>query len=252
MNRIVITILTILMATPCFCQETLTQKEWESIPAGVREKIARILQANTKETPVPFTTADQAKSLINQAQTGGWMLEDGRYLYYESDFFLQLSRDREIPPEGNYVYNRWCDMTDVHSAYISPQMYRMAGKLPVFDIRGTKVDLSGIILELKGLYLLDFAQYRKSDPKVRYCRNGQRSGLRWDLRNFLEQNHYTTLMDMREDGWNTRLYIASEGETITGFVVVNLDDAFDYGRFICMEGKMSKQKFSKIIAKVIQ
>ena len=252
MKRIAITILTILMAIPCLCQETLTQKEWESIPAGVREKIARIFQGNTKETPVPFTTADQAKSLINQAQTGGWMLEDGRYLYYESDFFLQLSRDREIPPEGNYVYNRWCDMTDVHSAYISPQMYRMAGKLPVFDIRGTKVDLSGIILELKGLYLLDFAQYRKSDPKVRYCRNGQRVGLRWDLRNFLEQNHYTTLMDMREDGWYTRLYIASEGETITGFVVVNLDDAFDYGRFICMEGKMSKQKFSKIIAKVIQ
>ena len=252
MKRIAITILTILMAIPCLCQETLTQKEWESIPAGVREKIARIIQGNTKETPVPFTTADQAKSLINQTQTGGGMLEDGRYLYYESEFFLQLSRDREIPPEGNYVYNRWCDMTDVHSAYISPQMYRMAGKLPVFDIRGTKVDLSGIILELKGLYLLDFAQYRKSDPKVRYCRNGQRSGLRWDLRNFLEQNHYTTLMDMREDGWYTRLYIASEGETITGFVVVNLDDAFDYGRFICMEGKMSKQKFSKIIAKVIQ
>ena len=71
----------------------------------------------------------------------------------------------------------------------------------------------------------------RADPKVRYCRNGQRVGLRWDLRNFLEQNHYTTLMDMRENGWYTRLYIATEGEIITGFVVVNLDDSFDYGRF---------------------
>lgn len=252
MKRIAITVLFILMAVPVFCQEALTQKEWESIPAGVREKIARIIQGNTKKAPVPFTTADQAKSLINQDQSGGWLLEDGRYLHYESNLFVQLSRDREIPPDGNYVYSRWSDMTDVNSAYISPQMYKMAGTLPTIDIRGTKVDLSKIILEFKGLYLLDFAQYRKSDPKVRYCRNGQRVGLRWDLRNFLEQNHYTTLMDMRENGWYTRLYIATEGEIITGFVVVNLDDSFDYGRFICLEGRMSKQKFSEIIAKVIK
>lgn len=245
MRRTLIIALSLLLAVPAFCQEekiTITQQEWDSIPPALQEKIVRWMSQSI----------ESAISLEKKEQTGGWMLEDGRYLYYESDFFLQLSRDREIPPDGNYVYSRWSDMTDVDAVYVSREMYEMLGTLPKISIRGRKLDLSGVIQELKGLYLLDFARYRKSDPKVRYCRNGQRVGLRWDIRNFLEQNHYTTLMDMREDGQYTRLYIASEGNTVTGFVVVCLDDAFDYGRYVCLEGRMPKDKFQALIKKTMK
>lgn len=194
----------------------------------------------------------QGQNTQKKEQSGVWILEDGKYLHFESNVFVQISRDREAPPDGNYVYSRWCDMTDVNAIYISPEMFKLAGSLPKLNIRGQNVDLSDVIKELKGLYMLEFAQYRKSAPGVRYCRNGQGTGLRWDIRNFLEKNNYKTLMDMRENGQYTRLYMAANGQTVTGFVLVNLDDSFDYGRFICLEGKMPYNKFQAVIKKIMQ
>jgi len=194
----------------------------------------------------------QGRNTQKKEQSGVWLLEDGKYLHFESDVFVQISRDREAPPDGNYVYSRWCDMTDVNATYISPEMFKLAGSLPKLNIRGQNVDLSDVIKELKGLYMLEFAQYRKSAPGVRYCRNGQGTGLRWDIRNFLEKNNYKTLMDMRENGQYTRLYMAANGQTVTGFVLVNLDDSFDYGRFICLEGQMPYNKFQAVIKKIMQ
>ena len=99
MRRTLIIALSLLLAVPAFCQEekiTITQQEWDSIPPALQEKIVRWMSQSI----------ESAISLEKKEQTGGWMLEDGRYLYYESDFFLQLSRDREIPPDGNYVISR--------------------------------------------------------------------------------------------------------------------------------------------------
>ena len=194
----------------------------------------------------------QSRKTQNKETSGVWLLEDGKYLHYESDVFVQISRDREAPPDGNYVYSRWCDMTDVDATYISPEMFKLVGYLPKFNIQGKYLDLSDVITELKGLYMLEFAQYRKSDPGVRYCRNGQGTGLRWDIRNFLEKNHYKTLMDMRENGQYTRLYMTADEQTVTGIVLVNLDDSFDYGRFICLEGKMPYNKFQAVIKQIMQ
>jgi hypothetical protein len=46
--------------------------------------------------------------------------------------------------------------------------------------------------------------------------------------------------------------MAANGQTVTGFVLVNLDDSFDYGRFICLEGQMPYNKFQAVIKKIMQ
>jgi hypothetical protein len=46
--------------------------------------------------------------------------------------------------------------------------------------------------------------------------------------------------------------MASDGQTVTGFVLVNLDDSFDYGRFVCLEGKIPYNQFQAVIKQITQ
>ena len=253
MKRLIITItLSLLLAAPAFCQGGLTAEEWKSIPAETRVKILRIISDATKGKVSAKELERKIVPATPVGQTLTWMVEDGRYSYYEANVFPQLPPERKVPADRNYVYSRWFDMTDVSATYISPEMYEMVGTLPKISVRGRTLDLSNVIQRFKALYLLDFARFRSADPKVRYCRNYTSGGLRKDIRDFLKANNYTTLMDLRKDGQYTRLYMATEGDMVTGFVVVSLDDSFDYGRFICLEGQMPKDRFEEMIRKALK
>lgn len=239
MKRFLTILCCLFLVLPAFSQAPLTPQEWESIPAPVRTKLKAYLSGRTR---VPFRLV----------QDGHLMVEDGTHYYYENNVFIQVPRDRKGQENGNYVYNRWNDMTDIKSVYISPDLYGMVGTLPRISVRGRTVDLSSVIQEFKGLYLLDFPRTRSKDPDTRYCRNTTEGGLRKDIRDFLDKEHYTTLMDMREDGQYTRLYMVADADKVTGFVLVELDDSFDYGRFICLEGKMPYNEFQAVIKKITQ
>ena len=245
MKRLLLLVATLLLTAASYGQTTLTEEEWNSIPPEVRAKLDKMIME---------LVGQAAKQAAIQRETGHLMVEDGKYYSYEPEgsVFTQTARDRQAPPEGNYVFSRWSDMTDVKSTYISPELFRMTRKLPKLNIRNQQIDLSPIVTELKGVYLLDFARYRKGDVNVRYCRNTTREGLRRDIRDFLDKGHYITLMDMRQDGQYTRLYVATDGETVSGFVLVELDDSFDYGRFICLEGRIPQKEFDKLIRKSLQ
>lgn len=237
MKRILMALCCLLLALPAFSQDPLTPQEWESIPDPVRTKLKAYLNGRTR---VPFRLV----------QDGHLMVEDGSHYYYENNVFMQVPRDRKGQEDGNYVYNRWNDMTDIKSVYISPDLYGMVGTLPRISVRGKSVDLSSVIREFKGLYLLDFPRTRSKEPEVRYCRNTTSGGLRKDIRDFLDKEHYTTLMDMRKDGQYTRLYMVADADKVTGFVLVELDDSFDYGRFICLEGTMPRDKFENMMKEI--
>ncbi len=245
MKRLLLLAAALLLTAVSYGQTTLTEEEWNSIPPDVKVKITKMILEYANRA------REQAAS---QKEMGHLMVEDGKYYSYEptGSVFTQTARDRQAPPEGNYVFSRWSDMTDVNSTYISPELFRMTNKLPKLNIRNRQIDFSPIVTELKGVYLLDFARYRKGDVNVRYCRNTTREGLRKDIRDFLDKGHYVTLMDMRQNGQYTRLYVATDGETVSGFVLVELDDSFDYGRFICLEGRIPQIKFDKLIRQSLQ
>ncbi len=245
MKRLLLLAAALLLSAVSYGQTTLTEEEWNSISPEVRDKLDKMIVE---------LIGQAAKKTAIQRENGHLMVEDGKYYYYEPEgsVFIQTARDRQAPPEGNYVFSRWSDMTDVNSTYVSPELFRMTKKLPKLNIRNRQIDLSPIVTELKGVYLLDFARYRKGDVNVRYCRNTTEDGLRKDIRDFLDKGHYVTLMDMRQNGQYTRLYVATDGETVSGFVLVELDDSFDYGRFICLEGRIPQKKFDKLIRQSLQ
>lgn len=238
----------LLLTAACFGQTRLTTEEWRSIPPTVQDKIRRILNDDAQQI------AALSRELQNTGAKYKFMVEDGQTwtLVPENSVFTQLPRERTTPPEGNYVYNRWSDMTDISAAYISPDMFRMMKELPRINILGRQLNLSGIVSDLSGLYQLDFARYRKSNPEISYCRNSTSGGLRRDIRTFLEQGNYKTWMELRQNGMYTRLYLATRGNVVTGFVLVNLDDSFDYGRFVCFEGKIPRDKFEALLTKTLK
>ena len=245
MKRFLLFVICLLSAVRGVGQTTLSNKDWARIPADLRVKIKRIFEEDQQ----------RLNSVIQQSgKTFSFMVEDGQYHYAvpAESIFSQYPRERKAPAEGNYVYNRWCDMTDVNAVYIGPDMFRITGQLPRMDILERKLDLTPIIQSFKGLYMLDFAQFRSKDPNVRYSRNSVVGGLRKDIRDFLDKNGYKTLMDHRKDGQYTRLYIAGDSQTVRGFVLVNLDDNFNYGRFICLEGSIPQEKFQRLISKILK
>lgn len=208
---------------------------------------AMLLAAACLAQTVPFVRArDKARTTV--------MVIDGQRRELVDDIISQGPRpnrnDEETWKKGNYVYNRWFDLSDVNSTYISPELFNMVKKLPEMSVQGRKMDLTPAIRSLKGLYLLEFARDCSSHPGMHYSRNTTSGGLRKDIRDFLDKFGYITLMDMCQDGQYTRLYMAAQDGTVTGFVLVSLDDEFDYGRFVCLEGDMDKVKFEKILANV--
>lgn len=241
MRRILLIAATLLLSLTSFAQEQLTQEEWEAIPPKVREKLNKIVE----------------NSQIARSTSQDWtfMIEDGTYQYAvpAGSIFNQQPRDRVVPEESNYLFSRWSDMTDIQSVYISPEMFGMVKSLPKFSIQDRTVDFTRCVRSLRGLYLLDFAQFRKGDPNITYSRNTTFGGLRKDIRDYLDKGHYITLTEMRKDGFYTRLYIApGAAGTLNGFVLVHLDDAFDYGRVICLEGDIDRRQFEKILTNAIR
>ena len=238
----------LLLTITAYGQTVLTEEDWKSIPPEVQGKLEKIFAENNRRL------SDLSQQLKKEIGGFTMMVEDGQTYYAvpRNSVFTQVARERTAPPEGNYVFSRWSDMTDVNSVYFSPKMFKMMGELPKIYIRGRHLDLSRIVRDLKGLYLLDFARYRKGDPNVSYCRNTTVGGLRRDIRTFLDNGGYETLLDQREDGQYTRLYMATKGDTVTGFVLVNLDDSFDYGRFVCLEGSIPLDNFQKLIREALK
>lgn len=210
---------------------------------------AMLLATVSLAQTIPFVRArDKARTTV--------MVIDGQRSELVDDIITQGPRtnrnDENAWKKGNYVYNRWFDLSDINSTYISPELFNMVKKLPEMSVQGRKMDLTPAIRSLKGLYLLDFARDCSSHPGMHYSRNSTSGGLRKDIRDYLDEYGYITLMDMCQNGQYTRLYMAAQGGTVTGFVLVSLDDSFDYGRFVCLEGDMDKDKFEKILANVLK
>lgn len=213
-----------------------SQKEWNALTPANRAKIVALINAYSVERAVRSGKDVQEDEAVNftlaRPKTGGTRYQPPK-------------TNRTMPPESNYVYHRWCDQDDVNAVYVSPYMFKMIQTLPDLEFRGRKFNLSSVIEDLSGLYMLEFAQYTQ-DGRFSYSRNSTTGGLRRDIRDYLDDNHYQTLVENHAGGRYNRIFIRRDGATVSGFVLVDLDEDFDYGRFICLEGRIPQAQFEKI------
>ena len=152
------------------------------------------------------------------------------------------------------LFAKWSVKEGVTATYISQAMFKMIGKIPQIELK-RPVDLSPIIQTLDGLYMLEFAKEWTSNlagtsytHTQRYERNTQFGGLKMDIQDYLADSGYVLLMEKRDGELVPRLYVAGDGKIVTGFVLVRMDVDYNYGQFVCIEGKIPQAKFEALIA----
>ena len=145
----------------------------------------------------------------------------------------------EVPlnnAKANSFYSKWAEKDGVSATYISRSMFKMIRKIPQIQL-DRPVDLTPVIKNLDGLYMLEFNRLQRNTP------NG---GLRKDIQTILKGHE--KLMERREGEMVTRLFIATHGKTVSSFVMTRMDINSNYGQFVCIEGAIPQEEFEKVIA----
>ena len=137
---------------------------------------------------------------------------------------------------ANSLYSKWAEKEGVSATYISRSMFKMIRKIPQIQL-DRPVDLTPIIKNLDGLYMLEFNRLQ---------RNTSNGGLRKDIQTILKGHE--KLMERREGEMVTRLFIATDGKTVSSFVMTRMDINSNYGQFVCIEGAIPQEEFEKVIA----
>lgn len=145
----------------------------------------------------------------------------------------------EVPlskANANSLYSKWAEKDGVTATYISRSMFKMIRKIPKIQL-DRPVDLTPVIKNLDGLYMLEFNAAQ---------RNTANGGLRKDIQAVLKGHE--KLMERREGEMVTRLFIATDGKTVSSFVMTRMDINSNYGQFVCIEGAIPQEEFEKVIA----
>lgn len=145
----------------------------------------------------------------------------------------------EVPlnkANANSFYSKWAEKEGVSATYISRSMFKMIRKIPQIQL-DRPVDLTPVIKNLDGLYMLEFNRLK---------RNTADGGLRKDIQTVLKGHE--KLMERREGEQVTRLFIATDGKTVSSFVMTRMDIGSNYGQFVCIEGAIPQSEFEKVIA----
>ena len=140
---------------------------------------------------------------------------------------------------ANSFYSKWAEKEGVSATYISRSMFKMIRKIPQIQL-DRPVDLTPVIKNLDGLYMLEFNRLK---------RNTADGGLSKDIQAVLKGHE--KLMERREGELVTRLFMATDGKTVSSFVMTRMDVGANFGQFVCIEGAIPQSEFEKVIAEVI-
>ena len=135
------------------------------------------------------------------------------------------------------LYNKYSDLNGVSAVYVSPAMFRMIGKLPEMDMEakdGGKVDLTPVVKNLSGFYLLDVD-------------NTQVAGkLFTEVKRMLDSKKFELLFEAKNDGEITRLFTSGSDKTVSALILTTRDaESFT---FMSLEGNMDREQLENILA----
>ena len=138
--------------------------------------------------------------------------------------------------DSKSIYNKYSDENGVSAVYISPSMFKMIGKLPEIEIGdyGEKVDITPIVNNLKGFYLLSTS----NEGLIKRLNN--------DVKNLLGKGSYELMMEAKQDGETVRFYTDGDDNIVRSFVMMSLDA--DSATFISMDGLINREALEKALA----
>ncbi|MBP5505849.1 MAG: DUF4252 domain-containing protein [Bacteroidales bacterium] len=139
---------------------------------------------------------------------------------------------------GKSMYGKYSDKEGVSAVYISPAMFRLMGKLPNLNVEGEDVNLAPIIKSLSGFYLL-------SAENAEVC-----GAMDKDVRKLISKGRYEMLMEAKDSGETVRMYTAGTENVVKSFIMLSVGN--EKTTFICLDGKMDRERLEKAIASKIE
>lgn len=139
---------------------------------------------------------------------------------------------------GKALYAKYSDEKGVEAIYISPNMFKMIGRIPDVDLGDGDINLAPIIRNLSGFYLLN-----TSSPSVmdRLCQ---------DVQKFIKSGRYELMLEAKDDGEAVRIYTETKGEDIMSIVFLSQEP--DEVSFICVDGLIKQEEFNILIEKSVK
>ena len=147
---------------------------------------------------------------------------------------LFLSAITAIAQDGKSIYRKYSDEKGISAVYISPAMFRLIGKIPDIQTGDGEVNLTPVIQGLSGLYIINSENAAINSKIAR------------DVNKFIDAGTYEMLMEAKDDGEVVRMYTSGDDKTVNSFVL--LTDEGSELTFICLDGKMDREKLESIIA----
>lgn len=135
--------------------------------------------------------------------------------------------------DSKYIYNKYSDEKGVSAVYISPAMFKMIGRIPEIDTGNSSQDISGVVRNLKGFYLIS-----TENPELV-------ESIKADVKKFIGNGKFELMMEAKDDGMATRFYTIGNEEVINSFVM----SAYDEGEctFICMDGVIDRAELERLL-----
>lgn len=155
-----------------------------------------------------------------------------RIIFLIAALLLTLSAAAQ---NGKSIYQKYSDEENVSAVYISPAMFRLIGKIPDVDTGDGEVNFSSIIRSLSGMYILNSENERI---------NGS---LRAEAERFINSGKYEMLMEAKNSGETVRMYTVGNDKFVEGFVMLAAEAASV--TFICLDGRMPRDDFEKVMAR---
>lgn len=138
--------------------------------------------------------------------------------------------------DGRGIYNKYSDYDDVSAVYISPSMFKLIGKVPELPVGDSGIDISPIINNLSGFYLLN-----SKNPSIS-------NNLKADVDRFVKNGSYELLMEVKDRGEIVKIFTIGN-EKIINSIVLTVFEQKEYV-FISISGEILRSELEKIIAGV--
>lgn len=149
---------------------------------------------------------------------------------------MLLASVSALAQNGRSIYNKYSDSENVEAVYISPAMFRLIGKLPDIDMEGESVNFAPIIRRLSGLYILSIPSGNLANE------------LAEDVNRFIDKGDYELLMEAKESGEMTRMYVVGTNTLIHGLVLLTHES--DETTFICIDGDIPRDQLENLIGDI--
>ena len=109
----------------------------------------------------------------------------------------------------------------------------MIGRIPEIDTGNSSQDISGVVRNLKGFYLIS-----TENPELV-------ESIKADVKKFIGNGKFELMMEAKDDGMATRFYTIGNDEVINSFVM----SAYDEGEctFICMHGVIDRAELERLL-----